>query len=294
MLAALLMAAASCTASPGSDAAPTTALPTTTTTLATTTTRPATTRPTTIPTTTTRPEPAWTVGAQPLPQRPDGLGEILPTPEVLRDRRLPTVSALPPPVNGAFESTIGPITPSIRARMGGTWSPECPVSLDDLRYLTVSFWGLDGGHHTGEIIVNHEVATDVVTVFEQLHEARFPLEEMRIIGDADLDAAPTGDGNNTAAFVCRPMRGGSSWSEHAYGLAVDINPFLNPYVRGNPDSANWVVIPELASAYLDREWHRSGMIQSGDVVNEAFEAIGWTWGGTWSSPDLMHFSRGGR
>lgn len=172
--------------------------------------------------------------------------------------------------------------------MGSTWSSECPVTLDDLRYLTVSFWGFDGGHHTGEIIVHREVAADVVDVFEQLHAERFPLEEMRLIGDADLDAAPTGDGNNTAAFVCRPMRGGNSWSEHAYGLTIDINPFLNPYVRGD------VVIPELASAYLDRGWHRPGMIQPGDVVTEAFAAIGWTWGGTWSSPDLMHFSRGGR
>jgi hypothetical protein len=104
----------------------------------------------------------------------------------------------------------------------------------------------------------------------------------------DLDAHPTGDGNTTAAFVCRAVRGGTTPSAHASGLAIDINPFANPYVRGD------VVIPELASAYLDRTWHRPGMIHDGDVVTEAFDAIGWSWGGRWDQPDHMHFSATGR
>ncbi|WP_229022942.1 M15 family metallopeptidase [Actinomarinicola tropica] len=67
-----------------------------------------------------------------------------------------------------------------------------------------------------------------------------------------------------------------------------MNPFQNPYVRGD------VVLPERASAYLDRDWHRPGMIQPGDVVTRSFAAIGWTWAGEWSSPDLMHFTATGR
>ena len=234
------------------------------------------------------PEPVWVVGAAPLPLRPDGLGQVLDTPSVLVDRALPTHSSLAPPVGDEFESSIGPLDDALLDRMGPTWSPGCPVSPDELRYLTVSFVGFDGGHHTGELVVHSSVATDVVWVFEQLHAARFPIEEMRLITGADLDVPPTGDGNNTAAFICRPVRGGSTWSEHAYGLAIDINPFHNPYVRGD------LVLPDLASAYLDRGWERPGMIVAGDVVTEAFAAIGWSWGGTWSSPDLMHFSQRGR
>jgi hypothetical protein len=231
---------------------------------------------------------AWVVGASTLPVRPDGFGEILPTPEVLVVRALPTSSRLPSPATDAFESSIGPIDPDLRRRMGETWRPGCPVELHDLRYVTVSFWGFDGAHHAGELILHAEVATDVVGVFERLHDARFPIEEMRLITTADLEAPPTGDGNNTASFVCRSVRGGSSWSEHARGLAVDLNPFHNPYARGD------VVLPELASAYLDRTWHRPGMIRPGDAVTEAFAAIGWRWGGDWTSPDYMHFSRSGR
>lgn len=234
------------------------------------------------------PEPAWIVGAEPLPLRSDGLGEILPTPEVLVDRSLPTISSLAPPASDEFESAVRAVDDALLEQMGPTWSPQCPVPPTDLRYINVSFWGFDGGHHTGELVVHADVADDIVWVFEQLHDARFPIEEMRLITGDDLDIAPTGDGNNTAAFICRPMRGSSTWSEHARGLALDINPFNNPYVRGD------VVLPERASAYLDRDWHRPGMIHSGDVVTEAFAAIGWTWGGDWSSPDIMHFSRSGR
>ena len=241
------------------------------------------------PSTTATTAPLWVVGAAPLPLRPDGYGEVLPTPAVLVDRRLPTTDLLPPPASGGFESSIASISDEVRARMGGTWQEGCPVGLDELRYLTVSFVGFDGRAHTGELVVHAEEAADVASVFARLFEAAFPLEEMRLITDADVAAPPTGDGNNTAAFICRVVRGGTRFSAHASGLAVDVNPFHNPYVRGD------LVLPELASAYTDRSNVRPGMILDGDVVVEAFASIGWSWGGRWDDPvDTMHFSADGR
>jgi hypothetical protein len=237
---------------------------------------------------TTRPPATWRVGARPLSLRPDGFGQVLPTPAPLRDRRLPTVDRLLPPPGGRFASTVRRIGPAVRARMGATWTPGCPVALADLRYLTVSFRGFDGRAHTGELVVNRRVAADVVAVFARLYAARFPIEEMRLVTGADLKAHPTGDGNNTAAFVCRAARGQTRWSAHAYGLAVDLDPFQNPYRRAD------LVLPELASAYLDRADRRPGMIRPGDAATTAFAAVGWTWGGSWRSPrDLMHFSATG-
>ena len=236
----------------------------------------------------TQPPGAWRVGARPLPLRPNGFGQVLPTPAALRTRRLPTVDRLPPPPGGRFRSAIRPIGPAVRARMGATWKPGCPVGLADLRDVTVSFRGFDGRPHTGELVVHRRVAAEVVSVFARLYRARFPIEEMRLVTTADLEAHPTGDGNNTAAFVCRAARKQARWSAHAYGLAVDVDPFQNPYRRGD------LVLPELASSYLDRARARPGMIRQGDVVTAAFAAIGWTWGGTWQSPkDLMHFSATG-
>jgi hypothetical protein len=249
----------------------------------------ATSAPAPVPTTTRpTPAPAWRVGARPLPLRPDGFGEVGPTPAALRVRRLPTLDRLPPPPGGRFRSSVRPISPAVRSRMGATWRPGCPVALADLRYVTVSFRGFDGRPHTGELVVHQRVAAGVVAVFARLWRARFPIEQMRLVTGADLAARPTGDGNNTAAFVCRAARKQARWSAHAYGLAVDVNPFQNPYRRGD------LVLPELAGAYLDRADRRPGMIRPGDAVTTAFAAQGWTWGGTWRSPrDLMHFSATG-
>lgn len=232
--------------------------------------------------------PPWQVGASPLPLRPDGFGYVLPTPPELINRRLPTVDLLPPPAGGVFAFEIHLITPQTRKRMGKSWGPDCPVGLAELRYVTVSFWGFDARPHTGELIVNRRAASDIVMVFRTLYAARFPIEEMRLITTADVDAAPTGDTSNTSMFFCRAAVGQTRWSEHAYGLAIDINPFHNPYVRDD------LVLPELASAYLDRADVRPGMILPGDVVVRAFADIGWPWGGNWrSSKDYQHFSESG-
>jgi hypothetical protein len=230
--------------------------------------------------------PDW-LGTRELPRRGDGFGQTQPTPEELVDRRLPPPEHLPPPRSDDFEASVDRAPDDVLER--STWSSSCPVGRDALRYVTVSFWGFDERPHTGELLVHHSAAEELVDVFEALYEARFPIEEMRIVTPEELDAPPTGDGNNTTAFVCRPGVGGATWSEHAFGLAVDVNPFHNPYVRGD------LVLPELAGAYLDRDDHRPGMIQPGDVVTESFASIGWGWGGTWrSSTDWMHFSANGR
>jgi hypothetical protein len=231
------------------------------------------------------PAPDW-LGTRELPVGPAGWPAAQQTPPELRDRRIVTVDYLPPPADGAFHATVGPVPPSVGRR--STWSARCPVALADLRYVTVSFRGFDARAHTGELIVHREVAADVVTVFRTLFAAGFPIEEMRVTTPADLTAAPTGDGNDTSAFVCRPTRGQTTWSAHAYGKAIDVDPFPNPYRSGAR------VLPELATAYLDRSRRLPGMILAGGPVVAAFRSVGWTWGGEWTSPtDYMHFSATG-
>jgi D-alanyl-D-alanine carboxypeptidase len=239
----------------------------------------ATTAPATPPLT----RPDW-LGTRVLPDSP---GAPLPTPPELDPRRLPTIDVLPPPADGGFHATTQAVPADVAAR--STWQPSCPVPLGELRYVTVSFWGFDDRPHTGELLVHRSAADPLVGVFRRLFELRFPIEDMHVTSRAELDAPNTGDGNATAAFVCRPTRGGSRWSEHAYGLAVDINPFQNPYAR------NGSVIPGLATSYLDRANGRPGMIVPGAGVVEAFAGIGWGWGGAWGNPvDHMHFSANGR
>ena len=243
------------------------------------------------PTSDASPRPDW-LGTRVLPLAAGGFGERLPTPPELIDRRLMTPPlpdpAPPPPRDERFAADVGPVPPAVLER--STWTEACPVGVDELRYVTVRHFGFDGRVHVGELIIHADVAEDVVRVFDALHTARFPLEEVRVIRTDELSAPPTGDGNVTSAVVCRPTVGGTRWSEHAYGRAIDVNPFHNPYVRGD------LVIPELAGAYADRTDVRPGMIVAGDAVTEAFASIGWGWGGDWSGPatDPMHFSVSGR
>jgi hypothetical protein len=149
----------------------------------------------------------------------------------------------------------------------------------------VTFRGFDGRAHTGEVVVAARAAGSLVRIFGRLFALGFPVEEMRLPTTADVTARPTGDGNDTAGFVCRAARGQHRFSAHAYGLAVDVNPFQNPFVRDD------LVLPELAGAYVDRGWRRPGMFLRGSAAVRAFTREGWTWGGDFHRPkDYQHFS----
>ncbi|WP_448072119.1 M15 family metallopeptidase [Georgenia yuyongxinii] len=158
----------------------------------------------------------------------------------------------------------------------------------DLRAITLSRWAGDGPA-TGTMVVAAAVADDVVGVMRDLYEARFPIARLEPVqafgGDDDASMAA----NNTSAFNCRAITGGGAWSEHSYGRAIDVNPLVNPYVRGA------AVLPAAGAAYADRSLQAPGMIHDGDAVVRAFAARGWVWGGTWaSSKDYQHFSTTGR
>jgi hypothetical protein len=98
-------------------------------------------------------------------------------------------------------------------------------------------------------------------------------------GDDDASMAD----DNTSAFNCREVTGGAGWSQHAYGLAIDINPLENPYVRGDE------VLPPAGQEYLDRDDVRPGMIIEGDDVVRAFTFRGFEWGGNFRTlKDYQH------
>jgi len=221
-----------------------------------------------------------------------GSARVQATPFALRQRRLDTIDLLPPPPDdGVFRFTTAALDdPAVaEAFARSTWGEECPVEPGDLTYLTLSFIGFDGEPHTGELIVHASVDDEIVSIFEQLFNERFPIEEMRIVEQSDLLPPQFGDANNTSAFTCRRVTGGSRFSEHAYGLAIDINPFQNPYIK------RLSVIPALAGSFGEREWRRDGMIRRGDPVVAAFNRIGWSWGGEWNSlKDYQHFSHNNR
>ena len=115
---------------------------------------------------------------------------------------------------------------------------------------------------------------------------------MRLVDDYGASDTKSIDADNTSAFNCRPVTGGTQFSEHAYGRAIDINPIENPYVY--PDGTT---VHKASEPYLKRSDHRRGMAFRGGVLVRAFADVGWGWGGSWKPPsavDLQHFSSTGR
>jgi hypothetical protein len=189
-----------------------------------------------------------------------------------------------------FSGTISRIDAAQGKRMTGvSWRPGCPVPIRDLRLLTMSHRRFDGKVRQGRLIVHEDVARDLLGVFRRLYTAGVPIRRMVPVdayGGSDFRSI---EADNTSAFNCRFVDGTTRWSEHAYGRAVDVNPIENPYVSGGRTS-HPASVP-----YLDRSRHRPGMAYEGGAVVRAFDAIGWGWGGRWTSvKDYQHFSATGR
>jgi hypothetical protein len=188
----------------------------------------------------------------------------------------------------AYEATVTPLPDRFAARMT-SWRPGCPVAKSDLRMVTLTHWGFDGEVKRGRIVVHRDYAAKVARVFRVLYRERFPVRRLRPVEAYGSDDDRSMAADNTSAFNCRLVEGSTSWSEHAYGRAIDLNPLENPYVRGGH------VSPPAGRRYADRSLRAKGMVHDGDAVVRAFAAIGWPWGGHWRSlKDYQHFSATGR
>jgi hypothetical protein len=190
-----------------------------------------------------------------------------------------------------FHGKIAGIDASTRQRMNGvSWHPGCPVGFADLRLLTVSHWGFDPGVRRGRLVVHRDTAKAMLGVMRSLYRQRFPIRHMRLVDAYGADDRRSMAADNTSAFNCRFVAGQpGTWSEHAYGRAIDVNPIENPYVT---DSG--YVSPPAGTRFVDRSRHATGMIHRGGRAVEAFAKAGWEWGGNWPWPkDFQHFSASG-
>ena len=197
----------------------------------------------------------------------------------------------PPPKGAAgvpaYRGTVSTVTAD---DLGSSWRPGCPVGPSQLRRVRVDYWGYDGEVHRGDLIVRSTQADAVARVFGQLYEGRFQINRIHPVQRYGSDDDESMAANNTSAFNCRRVTGGSGWSEHAYGTAIDINPVQNPYV-----TRSGTVLPPAGRPYADRNVKVAGTVNRNGVVVRSFAAIGWEWGGDWTNPkDYQHVSLSGR
>ncbi len=199
----------------------------------------------------------------------------------------PVVLPKAEPVSVETVFSAEPIPASVEARMRGVSYPDdAEIKLSDLRYLRLSYVDFEGHEQVGELVCNKAIAEDLVAIFRDLYEARYPIRSIRLIDDFGGDDEASMAADNTSCFNYRKKTGMRELSKHALGLAVDINPFENPYVRPSR------VRPAGASAFADRTKDFPHKIDKEGLCYKLFRAHGFSWGGTWRSvQDYQHFEK---
>lgn len=174
---------------------------------------------------------------------------------------------------------------------GKSFTENEHISLTELSYLKMLYYGFDGNTYVGEMIVNQKIADDVLRIFQTLYENQYPIEKMVLIDEYGADDESSMNENNTSAFNFRTISGSSKLSNHSYGTAIDLNPKYNPYVKNSSDGSV-VCQPESGREYADRTKEFSYKIDTNDLAYQLFTQAGFTWGGNWNSvKDYQHFEK---
>ncbi|TCO79433.1 M15 family metallopeptidase [Marinisporobacter balticus] len=184
--------------------------------------------------------------------------------------------------------TYQPLPQNIIDKIKGiSWKKGAPATLESLAYVKVSYFGFDDKIHQGELIVHKEIAQEVTGIFKELYAAKFPIEKIKLIDEYGANDDLSMADNNTSSFCFREVEGSDGkLSKHSFGIAIDINPVQNPYIRKKKIS------PSEGEPYRDRLDIKKGMIVKDDVCYKAFKSRGWIWGGEWKTmKDYQHFQK---
>lgn len=188
-----------------------------------------------------------------------------------------------------------PLSEELKARITGISYPaedngNLGISYEDLRYVHILHYNFDGMSTEGELICNAYIAEDLLDIFYELHRNEYQLERVRLIDEYNGDDTASMEDNNTSCFNYRVVDGTANLSKHALGLALDINPFYNPYVTY--PGGNIRISPVGSEPYADRDADFPYKIDENDLCYKLFTEHGFTWGGNWNSlKDYQHFQK---
>ena len=173
---------------------------------------------------------------------------------------------------------------------GKSYKSDCTVPVDDLRYLHILHKDLERQTHEGELICNAYISADLLYIFQRLYEAAYPIERVRLIDEYGADDETSMLANNSSCFNFRLISHTTNVSKHGLGLAVDINPLYNPYIK--EVDGKRVLEPATAEEYIDRSKVFPYKIEEDDLCCKLFAERGFEWGGNcWDNrKDYQHFA----
>ena len=218
-----------------------------------------------------------------------------PTPDPLVGASLNGISVLEERVVYQKDFYYEPLSDNLRRYITGVSYPENiedpVITCEELSYLHILYYDFDGNPAAGELICNNGIAQDLAEIFYELYRNEYRLESVRLIDEYDGDDSASMEANNTSCFNYRLVEGTSSISRHAYGLAIDVNPYYNPYITYNTDNT-YNVSPVGAETYADRDAAFPYKIDEDDLCYKLFTEHGFIWGGNWNSvKDYQHFQK---
>lgn len=174
---------------------------------------------------------------------------------------------------------------------GKSFKQACTVPRSELRYIKTLHYNKKGEICLGEMVCNKAISKDVVEIFYVLYKAHYPIERMVLIDEYDADDTCSMEANNSSSFNFRFVSGTQKLSSHSRGLAIDINPLYNPYVRTGKNGKT-IVLPSKGAKYADRSQDFPYKIDTNDLCYKEFIKRGFKWGGAWKNlKDYQHFEK---
>lgn len=163
--------------------------------------------------------------------------------------------------------------------IAGTNAPQSII--DQLELFEVAYLSTDGKVHRGQILSNKAISEEIRTIFRFMLEEQFVIEKAIPIVKYDWSDSLSMDDNNSYSFCYRDI----TYSKHATGMAIDINPRFNPLRWKTEDRPNQ---PE--GAVLDTTVN--GTLYPGHPVVDEFRRLGFRWGHSFTKfYDDHHFEK---
>jgi hypothetical protein len=203
------------------------------------------------------------------------------TPTVEKTVSTETPTPTPPPDNsGKPDEIIIDSRLTLAEALGNQNIPERIKKKLDL--VELEYYAPDGKLHRGQVVIDKSLKADLVKIFQQLKDAKFPIAKMIPVSHYDFSDDQSMADNNTSAFNYRVIEGTNRLSNHALGRAIDLNPLFNPFIKnGETKPANAKYDPTIP-----------GTITKNGLVVKIFKKHGWKWGGNWRSlKDYQHFEK---
>ena len=171
---------------------------------------------------------------------------------------------------------------------GKSYAKGCILPETELRYIHFLHKNLKGETLSGEMICNHHIADRLLDIFQKLFDAGYPIEKCNLIDEYHADDELSMTNNNSSCFDYRLVAHTDRISKHGFGLAVDINPLYNPYIK--TIESGLYIAPAAGRPYMERDNDFDYKLEKNDLCYKLFVDNGFDWGGDWDEEkDYQHF-----